>query len=124
MANRNYASGGKMYSMHVKPVMVDVVISIGATGAVSSKKGAMVDTVTRLGTGLYKIKMQPSTSFNRLFSAQGSMRSPVSGLSGIVAIEIQNAPDASVALVAAGELTIKTIDAAGALADPDRKSVV
>lgn len=124
MANRNFASGGKIYSMHVSPVMLDCVINIGATGAVSSISGAAIQTVTRLSTGIYKIKAQSQTNFPKLFSAHATMRSPVSGLSGVLAVEVQNAPTASVAVADGMELTIKTLDAAGALVDPASGSAI
>lgn len=47
MANRNFASGGKIYTMHVSPVLIDVnfiVDSSVATG-ISSLKGPMVEAV-------------------------------------------------------------------------------
>ena len=115
MANRNWASGGKIYSMHVMPVMMDVSVAIGAAGAVSSIKGSGIQSVTRMSTGIYKIKAQSQTNFTKLYSAQGSMQSPLAGLSGISTIEIQNAPNTSVAIASGAELTVKTLDAAGAL---------
>ena len=49
MANRNWASGGKIYSMHVKPVLLDcnfVVDSLNANGlGISSLKGPCVSAV-------------------------------------------------------------------------------
>ena len=124
MANRNYVSGGKIYSMHVKPVIIDVKIRIGAAGAVTSFQGAMVKSVVRVSQGVYKIKMQDKTSYNRIFTTHGAMQSPVTGLSGIVAVEIQNAPSASMALTAAGELTVKTLSDAITLADPASGSTI
>lgn len=124
MAQRNWASGGKIYSMHVMPVFMDTTIQIGATGAVASFVGSGVQSVTRNGTGLYTIKMQQQTNFSKLFSANGSMQSPPSGLSGILGIEIQNAPNASVANITGMSLQIKTLDAAGALADPASGSAI
>lgn len=118
MANRNFASGGKLYSMHVMPVMINATAQIGASGAVSSIVGSAVQSIVRVSQGIYKMKAQPNTNFSRLFVAVGSMQSPSSGLSGISTIEIQNAPNASVAISDGAELTVKTLDAAGALADP------
>jgi len=49
MANRNFASGGKIYSMHVKPVLIDcnfIVDSADADGlGITSLKGPMVQNV-------------------------------------------------------------------------------
>jgi hypothetical protein len=121
MANRNFASGGKIYSMHVMPVMVDCSILIGATGAVTSIKGPLVSSVTRMSTGIYKVNL--TDAFNNLFMAMGSCASPSSGLSGIATIEIANAQAAQVS-TSTPSITIKTLDAAGALADPASGSTV
>jgi hypothetical protein len=49
MANRNFASGGKIYSMHVKPVLIDcnfVVDSTNSNGlGIRSLKGPLVSNV-------------------------------------------------------------------------------
>lgn len=124
MANRNWASGGKIYSMHVSPAMIDCVISIGASGAVSSVSGATVQSAEKMSTGVYKITLQPQTNFVKLFSAHGSMQSPPSGLSGVLAIEIQNDPTPSVQTATGAVLTIKTLDAAGALVSPASGSAI
>lgn len=122
MANRNWASGGKMYSMHVMPVMIDCQITIGAAGAVASIVGPLISSVTRISIGLYQLNM--SNNFNRMISAHASAQSPSVGLSGILGIEIQNAPNASVSSLSAPTLRIKTLDAAGALANPASGSVI
>lgn len=116
MANRNWMSGGKIFSMHKDPVMLDCTIAIGATGAVASIVGACILSVTRTGTGLYQINLQDNYAL--LLGAHASMQSASGALSGISSVEVQNAPSASVAVLAAPVLVIKTINAAGALADP------
>jgi hypothetical protein len=113
--------------MHKDPVFMETTIQIGATGAVTSFVGAMVQSVTRLSTGVYKIAFQttPSpTNFPRLLAAIGSPQSPVSGLSGIDSIEIQNAPNTSVSSTTAPSLTIKTLNPSGALTDPANGSAI
>lgn len=49
MANRNYASGGKLYSMHVKPVLLDCNFKVDSTNAnglgISGLKGPMIQNV-------------------------------------------------------------------------------
>lgn len=122
MANRNWASAGKIYSMHVSPVMTNTAITIGTTGAVASFIGTSTASVTRSSTGVYVIHL--SDNYNALIQANGAVQSPVSGLSGVLAIEIQNAPQASVQSLSAPQLTIKTLDAAGALVDPASGSVI
>jgi hypothetical protein len=114
MANRNFANGGKFFAMHAMPVILDTTITIGSSGAVSSFTGATIASVVRNSTGLYTITFQDP--YNRLFFAQGAMRSPSSGLSGILGVEIQNSP--SVSTITGGTIQVKTLDAAGALADP------
>lgn len=122
MANRNFASGGKIYSMNVMPVMIDAIINIGAAGAVSSTTGAMVTSVTHVSTGTYKINL--SNNFNKLLSVQGSMTSASGGLSGILAVEVKNAQNTQVQSLTAPSVTIKTLDAAGVLADPANGSSI
>ena len=124
MSNRNYASGGKIYSMHVKPVMVTASITIGASGAVSSFVGSMVKSVALSSTGTYLITLQAATNVTRLYFASGSLQSPASGLSGISTVEIQNAPNASVATSSGGVLTVKTLSDTDTLANPVSGSVL
>lgn len=109
MANRNWASGGKLYSMHVMPVFVNCTVQIGATGAVSSFVGSAISSVTRVSAGVYTIALNPATNFTRLYFADASLQSPASGLSGISQVEIQNAPNTSVALTAGALLTVKCL---------------
>lgn len=110
--------------MHKDPALVTASITIGASGAVSSFVGATVQSVTTSATGVYTITLQPQTSFPSLYFAAGSMQSPASGLSGIVAVEIQNAPNASVANSTGAVLTVKTLSASDALAAPAAGSVL
>ncbi len=110
--------------MHKAQCLVTCTIQIGATGAVSSFVGATVQSVTRNGTGLYTIKLQPNTQFSALYFASGSAQSASGGLSGVLGIEIQNAPDASAQTASGASLQIKTLDAAGALVDPASGSAV
>lgn len=124
MANRNWMSGGKLFSMHKDPTLMEVTVQIGATGAVTSYVGACVSSVTRSSTGIYVINFQPQTNFPRLLAAHGTAQSPVSGLSGVLGIEVQNAPNTSVANNAAPSLTIKTLDAAGAVVNPASGSAI
>lgn len=122
MANRNYANGGKIYAMHVSPVIQNTTITIGATGAVTAFAGTQTKGVTRVSTGIYRI--DSTDNYNLVLSVQSSVRSPVSGLSGISSIEIQNAPTTSMQSLTAPSITIKTKDATGALADPASGSVL
>ncbi len=119
MANRNFASGGKLYSMHVMPVMITATAQIGASGAVSSFVGSMVQSVAKqVAVGTYLIKCQSGTNFSRLYAAMGSMQSASGGLSGVSTIEIQNDPNSSMDEASGAELIVKCLDAAGALVNP------
>ena len=122
MANRNFASGGKIYSMHVSPVMVDCQITIGASGAVSSFSGNLVSSVVRSSTGLYQIILQDP--YSSVIAVVGAMVSPVSGNSGIASIEAANAPSANISLLSSPNLSIKTLDVANAVANPASGSIV
>lgn len=106
MANRNWANGGKVFSMHAYPVLMTASISIGASGAVSSFTGAAVSSVSRVSAGLYKLTLASQTMFPRLLSACASMQSPGSGLSGISAVEVQNAPNSALATSAGGTIEV------------------
>lgn len=119
MANRNWASGGKIYSMHASPVMITATALIGASGAVTSYVGSAVQSVAKqAGVGTYRVIMQPNTNFSRMFFAAGSMQSPVSGLSGVVAVEISFNPNGSLDDSAIPYIEVKCLDVAGALVNP------
>jgi len=124
MANRNFPSAGKIYSNHTMPVAVDVAITIGATGAVSSIASAnsFVKSVVRTGTGLYTINL--ADPYQSLLMAVGSAISPVSGLSGVDSVETQNAPNSTITSLSAPSIGIKTLSPAGALVDPASGSTV
>lgn len=123
MANRNFANGGKIMTMHVAPVIINTNILIGTSGAVtSSTNSTMITSVTKVSTGIYKLNL--ANTYAAVIQAQGSASSPVSGLSGIATIEIQNAPSASVSNFAAPSLTVKTLDITGVVADPVSGSVI
>lgn len=122
MANRNYASGGKIYSMGVKPVILNANITIGAAGAVTSFTGSMIAGVTLVSTGVYTISLQ--NNFSGLHYAAGAMQSPASGVSGIAQVEIQNAPNATVTSLTNPTLTIKTLSTSDTVAAPASGSVI
>lgn len=93
IANRNFASGGKLYSMHVKPVLIDcnfVVDSANTNGlGIKNLKGPMVQAVymntsqtpaagnpnPAAGT----IVVQLSDNYNRVLSSYKSIAAPNSG---------------------------------------------
>lgn len=93
MANRNWASGGKIYSMHVSPVLLDcnfVVDSTNGNGlGIRNLKGPAIQAVymntsatpaagspnPAAGT----ILVQLADNYNRSFSGFSSYVSPVSG---------------------------------------------
>lgn len=105
MANRNFASGGKIYSMHVKPVLLDcnfVVDSANGNGlGIRSLKGPMIQNVfmhtssspgpgnsnpaspnvvvTNPNPAAGTIVVQFQDNFNRSLSGCNAIISPVSG---------------------------------------------
>lgn len=122
MANRNFANGGKVFAMHVSPVLANVNITIGASGAVSSFVGTLSSSVTRISAGLYQINM--TDPYVIALFASGAMQSPVSGVSGIVAVEIQNAPSSTITAAGGQHLQVKCLNASDALTDPASGSVL
>lgn len=62
MANRNWASGGKCYSMHVMPILLDAHGTVNATGGIDNLVGPCISSITKLDTGIYKIKLQDNYS--------------------------------------------------------------
>lgn len=94
MANRNWASAGKIYSMHVSPVLLDcnfVVDSTNGNGlGIRSLKGPAVKavymhtTAPLAGSGNPNpasgtILVQLTDNYNRSFSGFNAIVSPVSG---------------------------------------------
>lgn len=90
MANRNWASGGKIYSMHVMPILLDcnfIVAPADAAGlGISSLKGPAIDKVymhtsatpatgnPNPANGVIMVKLQDK--YNKFFSAFSSVAAP------------------------------------------------
>lgn len=99
MANRNWASGGKIYSMHVKPVLLDcnfVVDSTNGNGlGIRSLKGPCVKAVymntsstpaagnPNPAAGTIVVQLQDN--YNKSYSGFHAIVSPVSGTPLLVA---------------------------------------
>lgn len=90
MANRNWASAGKIYSMHVSPVLIDCnfVVASGGTNGISSLKGPAVQAVymhtsasaSSTNPAAGTIIVQLSDNYNRLFNVEAAcIQSPLSG---------------------------------------------
>lgn len=94
MANRNFASGGKMYSMHVMPVVLDCNFVVAASDSaglgITSLKGPMIQAVymhtsatpaaLNPNPASGTIVVQLSDNFSGLFlGARGMIQSPNSG---------------------------------------------
>lgn len=93
MANRNFASGGKIYSMHVMPVLVDCNFQVAAADSagngIINLKGPMVQNVlmhtsatpsaSNPNPALGTIVIRLADNYNKLFSFRASMISPSSG---------------------------------------------
>lgn len=123
MANRNFANGGKIMMMDAGPTIINTNILIGASGAVTSNTlTTMVSSVTRSSLGVYVLRL--ANNYNKVISVSAHMQSASGGLSGILAVECQNAPTASVQSLSSPTITIRTLDAAGALANPASGSTI
>jgi hypothetical protein len=111
MANRNFASGGKIYSMHVKPVLLDCNFIVDSTNGnglgIRSLKGPMIQNVfmhtsaspgagnsnpaspnvvvTNPNPASGTIIVQLQDNYNRSFSGFNAIVSPVSGSPLLVA---------------------------------------
>lgn len=96
MANRNFANGGKLYAMHVKPVLVDCNFVVDATSpsGITSLKGPLVKSVFMASSapaggnpdpanGIIVVKLQDN--YARLLSAFSTVTSPLSG-TGLTAV--------------------------------------
>lgn len=83
MANRNWASGGKLYSMHVMPVLLDATVVIDSTqiGQTKNLKGPGVTSIKRVAIGMYQIRLQDN--YNRYY---GGFSRLSEGLTGSVAV--------------------------------------
>lgn len=93
MANRNWASGGKIYSMHVSPVLVDCNFIVDSTNGnglgIRSLKGPVVSNVymntsatpaagnPNPGAGTIIVRL--ADNYNRSLSGFSSIVSPLSG---------------------------------------------
>lgn len=89
MANRNFASGGKIYSMHVKPVLIDCKFTVDATQTIgiSNLKGPTVQAVYMnssaatpskvVAAGTILIQLQDN--YQQLLSFRHAVTSPSSG---------------------------------------------
>ena len=113
MANRNFASGGKIYSMHVKPVLLDCNFIVDSTNGnglgIRSLKGPMIQNVfmhtsatpgagnsnpatpnvvvTNPNPASGTIVVQLSDNYSRIYTGGNSIISPLSGS----ALKIDNA---------------------------------
>ncbi len=118
MANRNFPNGKAIYTNHTIPVMIDVTILIGASGAVTSISTAnsFITGVTKTATGKYTIAL--ADPYASAIMVIGSAQSASGGLSGILAVECGNAPSTDVSSTSAPCVKIITLDAAGVAAHP------
>lgn len=123
MANRNFTNSGKLYSMLTMPVMLNCKIVIGASGAVASiETNSLVKSVTRSATGTYVVNLMDN--YAALIIAQGSAISPSSGTSGIVAVEASNDSTTTIKSLSAPKITVRTLNASDAAADPASGSII
>lgn len=119
MANRNYASGGKIYSMHVMPVIIDCNFIVAATDSaglgITNLKGPTVQAVYMHSSAATPSSINPAAgtivvrladNFNKLYSFSSAiLESPNSGSD----VKIDNS-----ALTAGVAYTITTLGNASA----------
>jgi hypothetical protein len=90
MANRNWASGGKIYSMHVKPILIDFSFVVDNTNGagITGLKGAGVSSVFMNATSPSGVNPNPpagyiqvklADNYARLYNMMASIQSPNSG---------------------------------------------
>ncbi len=107
-----------LYSPVPMLTLIDGQVVITAAGAVDSSSGALVASVTHVGTGIYKFNLKPNSNLNAFIGLASHMISPNSGDSGISTIEIDNDAPADLTSLSAPSFTVKTLDDAGSLVDP------
>jgi hypothetical protein len=89
MANRNFPCN-KQYNFHVMPVLVDMQIAIGATGAPTLSGAPGVQSVTRKAAGIYQIQLKDNYASllgmkaNIIEPATGSAIDPNAGVVGSI----------------------------------------
>ena len=81
------------------PVLLDVSIPIGATGAVGTITGPYISSVTRLAAGIYQIQLQDN--YNSYYFGSAQAISPVKGS----AIKV-DASDAALSVGTAYQITV------------------
>lgn len=117
--NRNFSNAGKIYAMHVSPVMVTTNIVIGASGAVTSfSQASLIASVVHTSTGVYTVTMQPQNNVNAVICPLASLQSPASGLSGVSTVEFGNAPSTTMAVSATPTIVMKCLSPAGTVVNP------
>jgi len=90
MANRNWASGGKQYSMHVSPVQLDMSFTVDATAAngITNLKGPTVANVymhsshatpSTFNPAAGSILIQLQDNYNLVLMQDASIQSALSG---------------------------------------------
>lgn len=90
MANRNWSSGGKFYSMHTSPVLIDCnfIVDNSAAPGISSLKGPTVSAVLMHNNAVSPSSINPAAgtiivqladNYNKFMSSFRSIISPNSG---------------------------------------------
>lgn len=110
MANRNFPNS-RIYTGHVMPVLLDANATIGAVGAVSSFRGSLISSFSRIGVGKYRIVAQDS--YMRLFRMDASIQSAVSGTcTGVMCVELD--PNSDVSNSSGATIIVQCFDSSGA----------
>lgn len=76
MANRNFPAS-RVFGMHLMPIDLDAVISIGASGAPTIVSAPGINSITRLSAGVYQVQLQDN--YPAFLHLEAAFQSPVSG---------------------------------------------
>jgi hypothetical protein len=117
MADRSF--NRNLMSLHIDMVFINFNVTIGATGAVSSFRGAGVSSITRSATGKYDVVLQDKYALMLYESA--SLVSET--FSGIGSVELVNA-DYQTRVAAGTALQFQCYNNSGAATDPADLSVL
>ena len=117
MADRSF--NRNLMSLHLDMVFINFNVTLGATGAVASFRGAGVSSITRSATGKYDVILQDKYALS-LFASANLISETFSGISSV---ELVN-DDYQARVQAGTALQFQCYNAAGAATDPATDTVL
>jgi hypothetical protein len=116
MANRIFDT---VLALQKQIAILDAEVTIGSSGAVTAIKGSGIASVANTGTGLFTVTLEDS--YNKLLSLESVILS--ASANAICTVQIASVtPDVN--LKSAKTLAIRTLDFAGAAANPASATVI